>query len=106
MNALNDLLRAIEARDLPAARTVLEKYPYLFNFDLPLGWPILHQCLREPGYRPLADVPLVKLFVDKGGDVNRRSATGVSLLFLASANAFAGDIAQYLTKCGASMRSY
>src|SRR6267378_2724746 len=103
---LGQLLAAVGESDLPKVRGILTKHPYLFNFELPRGWPILHQCLHKPGYPPCADVDLVKLFVDNGGDVNRLSGSRVSLLFLATNNSFARDIAAYLTRCGAKMRPY
>jgi ankyrin repeat protein len=108
MKILDEALLAIEKRDLENLRSLAARHPYVFHFEAPYGWPVLHRCMAKSTQRPCVDLELVKLFVANGGNVNQRTDSGVSLLFLATVNGFCVKmgIHDYLTQCGASMSRF
>jgi ankyrin repeat protein len=106
MNIETELLaiieRTVEERDLKEVRRILRAYPYLFHFEIPHGWPVLHRCMDNA----CADLQLAKMFLAAGGDVNRKTNSGVSLLFLACAHACGEETPSYLRTQGARMSNF
>jgi len=99
---LCDVLSGIESSDLTMVRQLLRERPYVFHFEIRHGWPILHRCIA----RRCADLNLVKLFVAQGGDVNRKTDSGVSLAFLAATMPDDQEILKYLISIGGRMSSF
>jgi ankyrin repeat protein len=106
MRIETELLSLIEMgiaeRDLKAIKRVLKQHPHLFNFEIPHGWPVLHRCLDNT----CADVELVKMYFASGGDINRRTNSGASLLFLSGSHARGKQVAALLRSLGAEMSPY
>jgi ankyrin repeat protein len=69
----------VEGRDLPGLLTLCSDRRWLFHHRGDLEWQLPHRCLWEG----CADKALFELFVDSGGDVNEKTPSGESLLFLA-----------------------
>jgi ankyrin repeat protein len=90
---------------MPTVKRLLTAHPYLFHLD-DSGWPVPHRCISDPVNVPLLDLDLAKLFVAHGADLNRKTDSGLSLLFLAATNSRTKDIADYFVTCGAQMSSF
>src|SRR5258708_2863810 len=108
MKILDEAISRIERKDLEALKTLLGKHPYVFHFEAPCGWPILHRCMAKPWQNPCVDLDLVKLFAANGGDTNQRTDSGLSLLFLATINSSCVKmgIPAFLAQCGGKMSSF
>jgi ankyrin repeat protein len=104
--AMREFSSAIAKGDLKTIKTLLARDPSAFQLQPAFGWPVLHRCFSVPN--PCVDLELVKRFIEVGGDVNRRTYCGVSLLFLATMNARRGDpeIVNRLRNQGARMSEF
>jgi len=108
MSILDEALSMIEKKDLEGLKSLLGKRPNVFHLEAPYGWPLLHRCIAKPGQKPCLDLDLVKLFVAIGGDVNQKTDSGLSLLFLATVNSFSVKmgIPTFLAQVGARMSNF
>ena len=105
---MGSLARALEKRDLPRIKTLLNEHPALVREEIAFGWPVLHQGLANSAEKLCADLDLVNLFVANGGDVNQRTYNGVSLLFLARLNSavLGNAIAERLAGLGVTLSTF
>src|SRR5689334_8892445 len=108
MSILDEALSMIEKKDLEGLKSLLGKRPNVFHLEAPYGWPLLHRCIAKPGQKLCLDLDLVKLFVAIGGDVNQKTDSGLSLLFLATVNSFSVKmgIPTFLAQVGARMSNF
>jgi uncharacterized protein len=106
VSILNQILSELEQENLPRVKELLKDHPYIFNFEDRYGWPVAHRCLADPVNYPCFDLELARLYVASGANVNRRTDSGLSLLFLASMNFKGAAIAEYFVSSGARMSSF
>jgi len=97
-----EIQKAIEKADLGTIKRLAERCPFVLLHDTSHQWPVIHECLS----RGCVDLELVKLFLQAGGDVNRRTESGVSLAYLASKLYEENDIVTLLKQNGAKMSVY
>src|SRR5689334_12668854 len=102
MEALKNLSIAIRARDLKAVKKIVRDHPHLLQFEVEYEWPIMHQCIASD----CADKDILKLYLAHGGDCKRKTNSGVSLLFLASAHSGNEAIANLLYAEGARLTPF
>jgi ankyrin repeat protein len=102
MKNFDVVVSAIRKNDLWTVRRLLKENPYLFHINDRYCWPIMHLCLAER----CVDLELVKLFVRSGGNVNEKTNSGLSLVFLAATMPSLYLIQNYLESCGARMSSF
>src|SRR5467141_2643841 len=77
---VQEIRAATERADLLVLKRLAPKCPALLHHDTPHRWPVIHDCVS----RGCVDLELLNLFVRTGGDVNRRTESGVSLAYLAA----------------------
>jgi ankyrin repeat protein len=102
MKITTELLGKIDSRDLDGISKLLAQYPYLFNFELFFGWPIIHLCF----VKRCVSLETIKSYIAAGGDVNRRTSSGVSLLFLARGMPDGQLLSELLHSAGAQMSKF
>jgi ankyrin repeat protein len=102
---MNSELSNIPIHDLQLLKPLLKQKPWLFHTHVEYEWPLLHRCMMLG----TVDVELLEMYIKKGGDVNRKTSGGESLLFLLHFSGQFGDkrhLDALLRTAGATMSAY
>lgn len=97
-----EIRAAIEKHDLKTVKKLTAKCPAVLHHNAPHRWPIIHECMSSG----CVDIELLELFLRTGGDVNRRTESGVSLAYLGSMLFERNDLVIFFQKNGARMSLY
>jgi ankyrin repeat protein len=99
MNIADEILTNIVSKNLKKVKELLSANAYVLHYNTPYGWPIMHRCLSAG----CVDLDLVNIYIGRGGNVNKKTDSGVSLLFLAAKMANAAEVQKLLESHGAIM---
>lgn len=93
---------AIANRDLRTVKRLAATCPAILHHDTPHQWPVIHECISGN----CVDLELMELFISSGGDVNRKTESGVSLAYLAAVHCEGSEVERALRNSGASLTDY
>src|SRR5437879_2899129 len=106
MSDVETTLSLLKNGNPSVVRDLLFQHPYLFHFDIGNGEQIMHRGLSQPAKNSFVDLELTERFLAAGGQVDRTSSFGESLLFLAESHGFPKEVVAYLKLNGATMSQY